>query len=105
MSSITTTIPVGPAPDLTPWCMGTLLIQTGRNTYKFNGCANSSHIPPTFPSDYQTICCDDQIIDTTFDYWGWIMSFAMNTSRCAPEGYGAGEFGSDKYKKCRVVCC
>jgi hypothetical protein len=85
MSSITTAIPTGALPLGTPWCMSPLLNPlVMQKPHPFSECANSSAIPPTVPSDFQTICCDGVIIDTTFDIWGealaWVDNIRMNAT-------------------------
>ncbi|KAK0753766.1 hypothetical protein B0T18DRAFT_385757 [Schizothecium vesticola] len=89
MSSITTAIPTGAMPLGTPWCMSPLLNPlVMQKPHPFSECANSSAIPPTVPSDFQTICCDGVIIDTTFDIWGeamaWFDNIRMNATATWP---------------------
>ncbi|KAL6703447.1 hypothetical protein ACN47E_009621 [Coniothyrium glycines] len=78
MSSITTAIPSGPAntPGLGPnytgnkWCIQGLvdIFESDTPPYTYNECANSTLSEQK--SDFQTLCCDGTIIDTTYNLWG-----------------------------------
>ncbi|KAI1448696.1 hypothetical protein F5Y02DRAFT_278765 [Annulohypoxylon stygium] len=60
MSSITTAIPTDP---ISEWCVGPLQYYDG-DKYQ---CANSTK--GTQESDFQTFCCDGEIINTVHDIW------------------------------------
>ncbi|KAE9972287.1 hypothetical protein EG328_005106 [Venturia inaequalis] len=61
MSSIVTAIPSGVVKE---WCIrGPILF--GPVNPVFGECANSTR--GTYPSDFETICCDGSIVDTTKD--------------------------------------
>ncbi|OTA64119.1 hypothetical protein K449DRAFT_381050 [Hypoxylon sp. EC38] len=60
MSSITTVIPTGP---IETWCVGTLTYYDGT---KYQ-CANETN--GTHESDFQTFCCNGEIINTVHDIW------------------------------------
>ncbi|KAI2472505.1 hypothetical protein F4781DRAFT_341086 [Annulohypoxylon bovei var. microspora] len=60
MSSITTAIPTDPIAE---WCIGPLQYYDG-DKYQ---CANSTK--GTEESDFETFCCDGEIINTVHDIW------------------------------------
>ncbi|KAF2278009.1 uncharacterized protein EI97DRAFT_441283 [Westerdykella ornata] len=65
MSSITTAIPSGPLSNGPDWCIQDMLDFWGADEtpYKYNECANSTRGQQK--SDFQTLCCDGNIIDTS----------------------------------------
>ncbi|KAI1205404.1 uncharacterized protein F4807DRAFT_284368 [Annulohypoxylon truncatum] len=71
MSSITTAIPTDPIPE---WCIGPLQYYDG-DKYQ---CANSTK--GTEESDFQTFCCDGEIINSVHDIWKPAFYSATNHS-------------------------
>jgi len=72
MSSITTSIPTGTISSGPTWCIKDIFAWgLDHPPYKYEECANATSIlnPPTQPSDFLTICCDGDIIDTSQDMY------------------------------------
>jgi hypothetical protein len=76
MSYITTAIPSGTHvyPGGPEWCIQGLVDQfatdslRGAPPYTYNECANSTR--GTSKQDFETFCCDGDIIDSTYAIWG-----------------------------------
>lgn len=75
MSSITTTVPSGSLANGPDWCLQDMIDYWGSDgyPYEYNECANSTS--GTTKSDFQTICCDGQIIDTTQDLYQYALQY------------------------------
>ena len=71
MSSIATAVPSGTISGGPDWCILDLLSAFGQTQapWKYNECANATE--GTAADDFQTICCDGNIIDTTQDMYGF----------------------------------
>jgi hypothetical protein len=70
MSSITTAIPTGVISNGPNWCIQDLVDVFGSSEppYNYNECANATS--GTKKADFQTLCCDGGIIDTSQNLWG-----------------------------------
>ena len=89
MSSITTAVPHGPIN--TDWCIQDILFVDGNTP---NGCANSTRGQKS--SDFETICCVGDIVDTTQNLFAFRITNSINLANlvcCRIEGPQAGGFG------------
>jgi hypothetical protein len=70
MSSITTAIPTGAVSNGPSWCIQGLvdIFASREPPYTYNECANAT--TGTKKADFQTFCCDGDIIDTSQNLWG-----------------------------------
>ena len=106
MASITTRIPTGPIGDV-EWCYRSLYDTFSDNYSKpdFNTCANSSR--GTVDSDFQTFCCDGDIIGWLDDWPNVRKDFSFEDLSCCriqkPQQGGLGAIPENNGKTCTAT--
>lgn len=75
MSSTTTAVPSGSLANGPNWCIQNMIDIFGSDEYPYdyNECANTTR--GMKKSDFQTICCDGEILDISQDLWQYAMSY------------------------------